>query len=186
MLSRVGYDEIEFTAHIIPQAFIFGMPELLPQMRDFLSGKEHRLREAGIAATVAANLCVFAANLKKPKFAYEREWRLKTFNINHAVPTFSEPEQQYALRHALVMSETAEFTSDPNPPGRYVLDLRLEKKMIIENVGVFASPPIVVPRLLQLLREIHENVETGFWGPVLDQKERLLRLCAQTAAGVKP
>jgi hypothetical protein len=43
MLSRVSYDEREFSAHIIPQAFIFGMPELRPQMRAFLSRKDHRL-----------------------------------------------------------------------------------------------------------------------------------------------
>ncbi len=180
MLSRVSYNEQEFTAHIVPQAFVFGMAHLLPQMREFLSGKDHQSREAGIAATVATNLCVFAANLKKPRFAYEREWRLKTFKINHSIPTLYDPEEVRALRRVLKMSEIAEFTSDP--PNRYVLDLRLENRMIIENVAVLASPPIDVPGFMDFLREVRENLQTGFWGPAIDQKEELLRLWAQPAA----
>jgi hypothetical protein len=128
---------------------------------------------------------VFAANLKKPKFAYEREWRLKTFTSNHSVPTLYEPEEQYALRRALQMTETAGFTSDPNPPGRYVLDLRMENKMIIENVAVLASPPVDVREMMELLRDVKENTVTGFWGPALRQKDELLRLCAETQAKSK-
>lgn len=177
MLSRVSYDEHEFTSHIIAQAFTFTLPELLPKMKAFLSRKEHRFRESGVAATVAVNLCIFAANIKKPKFAYEREWRLKTFKIKHSVPTLYGPEERYELRRVLQMSEHAEFTTEP--PGRYVLDLRLDNKMIIENVDVIAAPPIVAPELMELLREIHENTRTGFWGPALNQKEEILRMCAQ-------
>lgn len=137
---------------------------------------EHSRREESIAASLASNLCVFAPNIKRSEYAYEQEWRLKTIRINHSVPTLFSRTEPLALRRALQMSEDAEFTAPPKPEGRYVQDLRLEGRMVIDEISTYAAPPIDVASCIELQSRITEASRSAAWGPAYDQRDRLLQL----------
>lgn len=188
MLSRVSYNQHEFTQHILAQAFLFTAPEVRTELREFLDRMEHRRREESIAASLASNLCVFAPNIKRPEYAYEQEWRLKTIRINHSVPTLFSRGEPLELRRALQMSEEAEFTAPPKPEGRYVQDLRLEGRMVVDNISTYAEPPIEPGPAIELMRRIYEASRSGFWGTAYDQRDRLLRLYYESrrVAGAGP
>lgn len=175
MLSRVTYDEREFESQIMMQGFIFGLPAYRSDLSALLGPMNTIEREASVAATAAIFLSVFAANIKKPEYAYEREWRLKVVRSRHSTPTLFSPDDSIKLRRAFGMSEDAAFTT--NPPGRYVQDLCWMGKMIIDNVAPPASAP--THEFLELLRQVQEYRRTAFWGPALELREELLRKCVE-------
>jgi hypothetical protein len=171
LLSRVTYDEREFESHIMTQGFTFGLPADDPGVSALLVPMNTTEREASVAATAAVQLSVFAANIKKPKYAYEREWRLKTVRSMHSIPTLFSLDESINLRKDFRMSEDAAFTT--HTPSRYIQDLRCHGKMIIENVAALASGP--VDRFVELLRQVQEHTRADCLGPALNLREALLR-----------
>jgi hypothetical protein len=182
MLSYVTYDEREFMSRIMEQGFIFGFPEYLPKWSALLDPMNTEEREASIAATAAIFLCVFAPNIKKPKFAFEREWRLKTVKLNHSIPTlFSIPDEvAIQLRRHFGMSEEAAFTKHSTP--RYLQELRGYGKMIIDHVAV--SPTVPKEMRAEVLRVVAKHNDNCL-GPAIPLREAWLLRWSQEN-GIQP
>jgi hypothetical protein len=131
MLSRVSYDTTEFDSWIMTMGFITLETTDPAHVKKVLDPLNASAREAAMAATTAIALCMHAPNIKKPGFAPEREWRLKTVRSNHMGTVLYANEGSWA-RELSGTSEDAAFTT--HTPPRYIQELTCLGKMNINNV----------------------------------------------------
>lgn len=139
MLSRVAYDEQDFRRRA-PQLGLsvgLGRPDDVQQQVAWLREQDLPARTRAVAAWTTEGLCLLAPNIKRPNFAFENEWRLKSAISTYATsPHF--PRRQAQSRAGYLPAEA----SSPPMPGRYLQKLLSidEGKMIVSGVGV---PPEV-------------------------------------------
>ncbi|HSV71379.1 MAG TPA: DUF2971 domain-containing protein [Methylibium sp.] len=135
MLSHVTYDEREFIDAIPEQGFRLEHPEAIPRQLEVLDSAGAAFRSELIANWVTERLCLFAPNIKRAEFAFEREWRLKS-----AISTYSaDPAlSRYPCQPVFPgLPETATFLG----PGmsRYVHRLTLADKFISQEIAIVAN-----------------------------------------------
>lgn len=175
MLSWVCYEERRFENWIMRMGFEFPFHLSEAVHKAFLDELPAAQRENSIAVTAVILLCSFAANIKEPKYAFEREWRLKTIQSLHTTPTPFAPMAS-TMRKAFGVGEEAEFTEHKEK--RYKQEFRFRDRFIVEDVGVLIPPPVS----LESAREAHEllaQVEAlrhagRLAGPMLKMKEELI------------
>ncbi|MEE9362079.1 MAG: hypothetical protein V3U92_05720 [Cellulophaga sp.] len=133
MLSRVSYDDQEFVAGVLDQGFYYEHSENVRRQLSILSPLSSNARSEAIANWVTERLCLFAPNIKKPKFKKEKEWRLKS-----AISLYSSNRDLARSPHCpsfFDLPETARF--DEN--GRYLQRLTFcEDKFISRGISCAA------------------------------------------------
>jgi hypothetical protein len=190
MLSRVSYDEQEFVAAIIHNmGFDGALNEGDPDFEQSMARLNLAERTAAMALTVAIMLCSFAANIKKPEFKYENEWRLKTARSFHGGTTlFRMADWGGVRKHVFKMNDDATFIRlDPARPDRYVQELSCEGKMILQPpITTLLAPPVDAAKLMACNEEMMRF--PWKYGPLfgagLEFREALLRADRQASTKV--
>ena len=136
MLSRVSYSETEFRQAVVPLAFClsaFERPENLKRHKDWLSERTNEQRVIAASAWATERLCLLAPNLKRPEYAYEKEWRLKSAVSTYATDSYPRRAEHSQASH---LPQAAAF--DGSSPKRYLQKLLSigDQKMIVSLLRV--------------------------------------------------
>jgi hypothetical protein len=186
MISRVAYDDALFNAYIPMMGFDLPNHVDIDYLRRIWEPVDGLAREASLAAAFAVLLCSFAANIKNKKYAYEAEWRLKSFKTNHLVPLPFKNEIPW-IRVAAGMKPQAEFND--MDPRRYVQELSFDGKIALEKpLGMIVAPtPEGIDSVNKLAREIIETqkVHGPIMGPKPGLREGLLEVEAKLLSELK-
>lgn len=150
MLTRVTYDEHEFNFQVFRMCTT-GAPYL--EIQERVAEIDVADRSEFVAEALAADLMVAAANVKRPEYNFECEWRLKTYFVkdlrwNHGAAS------GHPNRGKLWLNPTSEFT-DHTPP-RLIQRLRIFDKGIINMVKYIEEDGAMTkPAKFEELRRLH-------------------------------
>jgi hypothetical protein len=178
MLSFVTYDPLRFEQWIMTMGFDISQHLSEFHVREFLDPLDVQEREVSLALTVAILLCSFATNIKEPKYQIEQEWRMKTIRSLHSTPTpFTQDYSRWRTDFFGLSDRAAPFAADP--PGRYIQELSIRGRFIVEDVAIYLAPPVskdAAEKAQALLAQVDALRRTGaFAGPMTELRDLFLK-----------
>ncbi len=136
MISRVTYNEQEFQNFVVDMGINFPLGQDTQFFESEIEALLPEQRTEDISTYISEHLCMFAPNIKRPKFSYEEEWRLKSVVSNHKYSAdFYSPSREG--------DKSSPFPTYAKPtkdkPTRYFHELTFKDKFISQEIMIFSN-----------------------------------------------
>ncbi len=151
MISRVSYDENEFRSWIKKYTLNHELSSDSGIDPTCLSSLDQGDRTIEFGTYLAEGLCKFAPNIKKPKYEYEREWRLKSIISEYNYKTDLHPRIKDGRR---IYAYKPDATPTEDDPPKYFKKLEADGKFLAQTIGI---PPGDVDKATEVMEYFSQN-----------------------------